>query len=209
MSALRKEAMLSDLLRVRPTHRSGRPEPLPTSDGAHGAPYILGAIARVSAVAQGICELDDGRRVSAAASCLLQPEAGDRVLVSEAVGDELPALILSVLTREAGREALLGVPGTDSLRLTQRRIAIETTEELALRSLQDAELTAATGTLSLQARNLFTTVVETLVENAADRISQVGTFALECAALLRIRSRHGIVTADRQLRIDADQIHLG
>ncbi|MCB1735609.1 MAG: DUF3540 domain-containing protein [Gammaproteobacteria bacterium] len=165
---------------------------------------MLGSDARVTAIDADGCHLDDGRRVATAAGCLLQPRIGDRVLVADS-----PALILTVLEREPGQEAQLSVPGADTLRLSQRAIAIEARDQLALRSLKDAELTAATGTLSVQARNLFTTVIETMVERAADHLAKFGNYALDTAGLLRLRTRHGIVTADRQLRLDADQMHLG
>ncbi|MGB1109890.1 MAG: DUF3540 domain-containing protein [Gammaproteobacteria bacterium] len=37
----------------------------------------------------------------------------------------------------------------------------------------------------------------------------MGNFALEASALLRLNSRHGVVTADEQIHIDAKQVHLG
>ncbi|MCB1737059.1 MAG: DUF3540 domain-containing protein [Gammaproteobacteria bacterium] len=169
---------------------------------------VLGGHALVTAIDPAGCHLDDGRCVATAAGCLLQPRVGDRVLVTDARAD-MAALILTVIERRAGQEALLTVPGADKLRLSQRSVAIEASEQLALRSLKDAELTAATGTLSVQARNLFTTVIETLVERAADHLAKFGNYAVDTAGLMRLRTRHGIVTADKQLRLDADQMHLG
>jgi hypothetical protein len=165
---------------------------------------VLGVTARVVAIHADGAELDDGRRATSALSCLLQPQIGDQVLVADD-----PTLILAILQREAGQTAELHVPGARALRLCQREIAIEASEGLALRSLRDAELSAVTGTLRLAARNLFTTVLETLVERAADHLAKVGSFALDVSTLLRIRSRHGIVTAEQQMRIDAEQLHLG
>ncbi|MCP5141729.1 MAG: DUF3540 domain-containing protein [Gammaproteobacteria bacterium] len=199
--------------RVRSAHRIDRPDALHARDGARSAPYgglanrnhqVLGSHAVVTAIESDACVLDDGRRVRLAASCLLQPRVGDRVLVTDS-----PALVLAVLERTESAEATLSVPGASRLRVTQARIALEATEELALRSLKDAELTAATGTLSVQARNLFTTVIETLAERAADHLAKFGNYALDASGLLRMRARQGIVTADKELRLDADQMHLG
>jgi len=116
---------------------------------------------------------------------------------------------LAVLTRSAGGTAHLTVPGAESLHLSQATVRIEASQSLALHSRRDAELTAATGTLNLAARNLFTTVLETVVERAADKLSKFGSFALEAATLLRLHSRHGVITADKHIRVDADQIHMG
>ena len=48
-----------------------------------------------------------------------------------------------------------------------------------------------------------------LVERAADHLAKFGNYAVDTAGLMRLRTRHGIVTADKQLRLDADQMHLG
>lgn len=198
----------SSVLACEPAHDgvlSQIPSPITGKPGPTEAPaQVLGVRASVVAIHADGVELDDGRRAALALSCLIQPQVGDQVLVADN-----PALILAILQREAGQPAELQVPGASALRLSQRKIAIEASECLALRSLRDAELTAATGTLRLAARNLFTTVLETLVERAADRLAKVGSFALDVSTLLRMRSRHGIVTADQQMRIDAEQLHLG
>ncbi|PJA25546.1 MAG: hypothetical protein COX57_02855 [Alphaproteobacteria bacterium CG_4_10_14_0_2_um_filter_63_37] len=172
----------------------------------HPAPALLGVEARVVALQGGRAVLDDGRSLPLAASCLLQPQPGDRVLATTGGGE---GWILAVLTRSAGGTAHLTVPGAESLHLSQATVRIEASQSLALHSRRDAELTAATGTLNLAARNLFTTVLETVVERAADKLSKFGSFALEAATLLRLHSRHGVITADKHIRVDADQIHMG
>ena len=167
-------------------------------------PQVLGAQARVTAMEGDRAVLEDGRMPALAVSCVVRPEPGDTVLVSHT-----PLLVLAVLERPGtGGDARINVPGAVSVKIQQERIAVEATRELALRSLRDAELTAV-GNLSLTARNLFTHALETLVERAADRIAKVGSFALDATRLLRMKSRHGIVRAEKQLCIDAEQIHLG
>ena len=165
---------------------------------------VLGTQARVVAMDGDRAVLEDGRRPALAVSCIVRPEPGDTVLVAHA-----PLLVLAVLERPGtGGAARINVPGAVSVKLQQERIALEATQSLALRSLRDAELTAV-GSLGLTARNLFTHAVETLVERAADRIAKVGSFALDATRLLRIQSRHGVVRAEKQLCLDAEQIHLG
>ena len=167
-------------------------------------PQVLGTQARVTAMEGDRAVLEDGRMPALAVSCVVRPEPGDMVLVSHT-----PLLVLAVLERPGtGGDAHINVPGAVSVKIQQECIAVEATRELALRSLRDAELTAV-GNLGLTARNLFTHAVETLVERATDRIAKVGSFALDASRLLRMKSRHGIVRAEKQLCIDAEQIHLG
>lgn len=165
---------------------------------------VLGTLATVVAIESDSLILDNQCKAQRAVSCLVHPQIGDRVLVTEH-----PALVLAILQRKPGQQADLSVPDASSLHLSQSAISLQASEKLALQSLRDAELTAATGTLHLAARNLFTTVLETLVERAADKLAKVGSYALDVSNLLRLRSSHGIITADKQIRIDAEQVHLG
>jgi hypothetical protein len=167
------------------------------------APQVLGTSARVLGIDGERALLDDGRCVARATSCLVQPEPGDRVLVCEA-----PALILAVLERPDGREARLSVAGVDTLRLQQRNLAVEAIDTLALRAAREAELSTA-GSLRIAARDLATTVLQTLIERAGDRIAKFASYALQVGGLLHMHSGHGIITAERQLRMDAEQLHLG
>lgn len=156
-------------------------------------------------------EEDGGWRLSSGAvartaiSCLLCPLPGDRVLAG---GDGAP-FILHVLEREAGQEARLHVAGASALGMAQQRIELAATEQVAIRSLKDVEVTAATGTLALNARNLFKTVAECLIENAEHYVATMGDYALRVRDLLHLRGRHGVVTAEQEFKLDAERIHIG
>ena len=161
---------------------------------------------RVAAVRDdGTLELTDGRTARPALSCLIEPRAGDRVLYS----DGAERFVLHLLAREEMESAALSVPGAQRLAIRQPHIDVAAEERLALRSLKDLEATAATGTLSLNARNLFATVSEALVENARHHIAHVGDYALKAKALLRIHGRQGLMTAEKDLKIDAERISMG
>ena len=161
----------------------------------------------VERLADGRLRLDDGTLAETALGCLLQPEVGDRVLYTTSkTGD---AFILQPLAREKVERARLTVPGAHGLDLHQPSVRISATDEINLRSLKDLEATAATGTLRLNAHNLFTTVSETLVENARHHIAQVGNYAMKVRELLRIHGRQGIVTAEKDLKMDAERISMG
>jgi len=192
MNNAQKIVAIDKAANARPTHRqlSGM--------------QILGSRAKVIAIESDVIVLDNKHRAQRAVSCLLQPQVGDQVLVTEQ-----PTLVLAILQRTPGQQAELSVPDASALQLSQSSISLQASEKLALHSLRDAELTAATGTLHLAARNLFTTVLETLVERAADKLAKVGSYAMDVSNLLRFRSSHGIITADKQIRIDAEQVHLG
>lgn len=166
-------------------------------------PQLLGSAASVLGVYGEQVLLDDGRCVARAFSCLVQPQAGDHVLVCEE-----PALILAVLSRPEPDEVRLSVPGADTLRVQQRHVAVEALDTLALRGARSAELSTA-GSLRIAARDLATIVLQTLIERAGDRIAKFSSYALQVDGLLQMHGGHGIFTAERQLRVDAEQLHLG
>lgn len=151
--------------------------------------------------------LDDGRMARQALSCLVQPQQGDRALVAACRQGE--NYIVHLLARAAAAPALLGVPGAGAVTWRQARIALCASERLALQSLRDAELSAATGTLALNARNLFAGVTDSLVQNARDMVVNAEHYLLQAGRLLRLHGRQASITADSDVKVDAERISLG
>lgn len=181
--------------------REPRREAQTASERQH---WVLGRTATVAAVHADRVLLDDGHWLAVASGCLLRPAVGDQVLVSA-----VPALLLMVLSRPTAAPALLQVPQATELRLEHDQLSLTASTRLRLRAGAEVELSVATGALRMQARNLFLTVLETLVETAQTRVSRLGALSTTVSGLLRLHSRHGMVTADKQLRIDAEQVHVG
>ena len=170
--------------------------------------------------------LDDGRLAQQAVSCLVTPEAGDRVLVvaCQPSGAGVGSLgnvghagagkvgenyIVHVLQRPVSGEASLSVPGAQQLTFRQSRIALHSTEQIALRSLRDIEVTAGTGVLTLTARNLFTSVSESLVENIRHYVGSVEQYLLDVKQVLRLRGKQASITAEQDVKVDAERISIG
>ena len=163
--------------------------------------------ARVAAeLGAGRYRLDDGRAAAQAASCLVQPMVGDRVLAAGCGGE---CYVVHLLARSDGAQACLAVPGAHTLAIRQAQIDLSATERVAIRSLRDVEVTATAGTLSLNARNLFTTVTESLVENARHYVGQMGQYLLGVKSLLRLHGEQALVTAEKDIKVDAERISMG
>jgi hypothetical protein len=173
-------------------------------DGARaGAPEF--SAARIGArLEEGRYLLDDGRLACQALSCLIAPLPGDQVLVF--AGEE--TFILALLARTQLGEALLSVPRARTLAIRQARVEVSATEHAALRSLGGLELGAA-GTLTLAARNFFATVAESLVENVRHYVGRFGHCLMEAKELMRLHSRQATLTAEKEIRIDAERIGMG
>lgn len=155
----------------------------------------------------GSCLLGNGTRARRAFSCLVEPQVGDRVLAS-LTGDGL-CHVLHIIARSGGDSASLSVPGVSSVALRQSRIALHAIECLHLGSAGEASLSAAGGTLSLNGRNLFVTVSETIVEQACHYVGKIGQYLLDVRELLRLHGNDALLTAARDIKVDAERISMG
>lgn len=155
----------------------------------------------------GSCLLGNGMRAVRAVSCLVELQIGDRVLAS-ATADGL-CHVLHILARSDGDSASLSVPGMAGVALRQSRIALHAGESLHLGSAGEASLSAAGGTLSLNGRNLFVTVADSIVEQASHYVGKIGQYLLDVRALLRLHGNDALITAARDIKVDAERISMG
>jgi Protein of unknown function (DUF3540) len=161
----------------------------------------------------GSCLLGNGMRAVRAVSCLVEPQLGDglcHVLHILARGELTRSeLAHSDQARCEGDYARLSVPGAAGLALCQSRISLHAAESLHMGSAGDASLTAAGGTLSLNGRNLFVTVTDTIVEQASHYVGKIGQYLLDVRALLRLHGNDALITAARDVKVDAERISMG
>ena len=169
----------------------------------------------------GSCLLGNGMRALRAVSCLVEPQVGDRVLASASADG--PCHVLHILAREwvssdrsrsdrsrsEGDSVRLSVPGATGLALCQSRIALHAGESLHMGSAGEASLSAAGGTLSLNGRNLFVTVTDSIVEQASHYVGKIGQYLLDVRSLLRLHGNDALITAARDIKVDAERISMG
>lgn len=145
---------------------------------------------------QGACRLCDGRLARQALSCLVAPEAGDEVLVFEAAGG---LHVLHVLRRE-GAQAQLSAPGIERLTIAQPELVLQGTRQLDL---------ASHGTLCLSARDVLSHATESLVQGARHFVANAQHCVLQVSALLRLQGKQALITAEQDLKLDAERVTLG
>ena len=151
--------------------------------------------------------LVDGRLARQAVSCLITPEPGDRILtVSCRDGDHY---IVHVLNRVEDNAAELSVPGTQQLVIRQSHISMNATEKIALNALHDIDITAATGVLSLNARNLFSTVHDSLVQNVRNYVGRAEQYLLDVRQLLKLNGQQTLITAEQDVKVDGERVSIG
>ncbi|EJL94083.1 Protein of unknown function (DUF3540) [Herbaspirillum sp. CF444] len=154
--------------------------------------------------------LNDGRVARQALSCLVRPEVGDHVLAASGQnGQNDTPYILHVLERPELQQVQLSAPGAQALCIEQSEIALNANHSIAVRALHDVEVSAATGVLSLNSRNLFATVQDSLVQNVGNFIGKAGHYLLEVRQLLRLHGQQALVTAEQDVKVDAERISMG
>ena len=177
-----------------------------------GLAYCEQFIASITELDSASYSLDCRRSAVQAASCLLTPGVGDRVLCTTMEsGDESRTYILSVLERHGGGggDALLQVPSADSLTLAAQRVQVMGARSVGISTLGDMELNSGAGTLTVVANNLFQSVSANLVQQAGHWIARAADYSLKVAGVLQQHGQQNIITADQDVRIDAERINMG
>lgn len=151
--------------------------------------------------------LDSGCLARRASSCLLKVHGGDRVMAVVLADDS--AHIVHILERNPANSAVLSLADSEQLSIHQHELVIDCQQRLALRSLGDTEITAATGTLSLQGRNVFTAATDSLIQHSGHWIARMGHALVEAGELLRMHGKQTLLTAEHDVKIDAERISMG
>ncbi|MDN7183254.1 DUF3540 domain-containing protein [Caballeronia sp. SEWSISQ10-4 2] len=156
--------------------------------------------------------LDDGRVAATALTCLIEPRVGDVVLVAERADGS--RYIVHILARDAesdgaSNDVVLTVPGATKLTIAQVSIDIVATERAALRSMKHADIVAATGTLNVTANDLFRTVTESVVDAFRHYVGHAEHYLLDVDQLLRQHGKQVMITAEKDVKVDADRISMG
>lgn len=204
----------------RPLVKSRPVKPLLSTPEASPSPWIEATVDE--ALPEHRFGLTDGRIAAQAASCLLCPAPGDRVLVFD--GRE-GRYITAVLQRAAApaqassttpdeidtapATAHLSVPGAARLLIQQPHIDIQAQTSLRLQCHGDAALTSADGTVSISAQHLLSTVSGSLVQTAKHWVTQVEHGLLQAKALLRMHGGQTLITAKDDMKLDAERISMG
>lgn len=197
--------------------------------------------ARVTDAGEDICRLSGAvgsftaRR---AASCLLQPAAGDTVLVADMDGS---LWVLAVLVR-GDTPAMIPLPADSTLKVAAGGLKLAVRDELTLAagrqvsavapevSVQAARAGITLGALQLAAGLVEATVnqVKTIAEfldTVAERVRlkagssyrevedlehlQAGQLYYSIKNVLNMRGKHAVMSAESEVRVDGERIHLG
>lgn len=156
------------------------------------------AARRVTVCDDGRIELDDGTTARRAIGCLVRPEPGDRALVWRCPesGD---AFVLSVLERP-GDSAVVVDAGD--------RLTLRAAERLSLSCGGEVTIAAPLGAISLIAGRLTLSAIDGLTMVARAAMATADTWMIQARDVLTTRARHHLMSATKEMRLEADRIQL-
>jgi Protein of unknown function (DUF3540) len=210
-----------------------------TRDRVDSGPFTE---ARVTGVCDGIFGLSAASgalTARRAASCLLEPAAGDSVLAAQTsqgnwyvlsvlARGSAPAVISmppdSVIRSEQGRLTLaaqtsLALAGGDQVSITTP--ALEVQAERAQASFSMLRATAgvieATATRMRNVAELFETIADCIRQRAGSMYREVkdldhlkaGQVYYKAETVLNMRGKHSVLSAEGEVKIDGTRVHLG
>lgn len=149
--------------------------------------------------------LRDGQTARQALSCVIAPLPQDEVLLLVL---DTQCYVTHILCRQSPH-AQLHLPGIERLDIVQPTLGLNATQHLGLCSQGDVELTAVQGSVWMQARNVFTTASDSVVTQAQQLVSHAQNAVMQIAALLRLHGRQNLITAEQDMKLDAERISLG
>ncbi|MBU2711208.1 DUF3540 domain-containing protein [Zooshikella harenae] len=155
--------------------------------------------------------LADGRRVKQAVSCLVTPKVGDHVLVAESNGTDqsgAECFIVHILQRESCETVQLTVPGATQVQWQQGQIALLAKTKLTLFAAQQVDL-GSLEQLLIQGKHQVYTAWETAVSHVQDFVQQVDSYTLTAKHLLKMHGEYQLLTAEKEIKVDADRITMG
>jgi hypothetical protein len=210
-------------------------KPLPGGAPAGWAGNALGVIAQVLPNDTYLVEAQPGGdrwQCPRAASCLLQPNIGDTVLVAGPRREQV--YLIAVIARADPRHAQLVVDGDLTLHARQGGIALHAGTQIGLRA-PGLALEAQKAQLEVNemdyrgAEVRMTTLVARFVgrtcEAVLDRLSvltrssfrlteeveqvRAGQIDYEARSTLRLHAKNTLVSSKELVKVDAEQIHMG
>lgn len=161
--------------------------------------------ARIAAVEGEAITLHNGSGAELALSCLVQPQAGDLVLLCHsAAGNH----IVQILQRESGADIRCRIAAGRAFHLQAERIHLTSEQCTEINSARDVQINAL-DRLQLNGGQLLMHAAGCLIQTAKNCIGQFTDWAVSARHLIRLQGRRQLITAEKEIKVDADIMHMG
>lgn len=152
--------------------------------------------------------LDNRKIVQRAFSCLIVPLVGDNVVC---VNIDNTCFITALLSRSGSEQhkVKLSLSKQTELELSAKKLTLAAEQEMELMSAGDLSINAAFGKLVLTTTDMIQQIKQNLIQTCKQLISRMDYSDVQAKEMLKTHSRNQIMTADKDIRVDADRINMG
>lgn len=178
-------------------------------------------------------------RATLAFSCLVTPEAGDRVLINACLNE---SHIIAIIERKHANDMKLAFPGNVAMEAKAGDINLTTANKISLTSAQSTQISSATLAVNVLNANVraeklsisgdsvtsqwrdvtsisdaMNLIVERMSQRFKNSFKQVEgveqknsqNYLQNVNQTLSVRSRDAVITARKDVKIDGERIHMG
>lgn len=141
-----------------------------------------------------------------ALSCLLVPQTGDIVLYW-LDGDQ--AWILNVLSAAQHQGRDVSLPQQQDIRINTQNLVVNASEKITFNAMHEFNINVALGKLNQCARSMYQMVQESFVQITKHYINKSEYLDLQAEKLLKSHATQQLITAEKDIKMDADRINMG
>ncbi|MCY7293845.1 DUF3540 domain-containing protein [Alteromonas sp. a30] len=177
-------------------------------------------VGEITADNQSDYSIDHRFSAKKALSCLLNPELGDQVLYYQQ-GEH--SWIVSVLESECDamqaasneqknsttKDRIISINNQAPITLETARFTVNAKDSISMNAAQNIQLTAVLGKLSISARSLIQSVQESCISLAKHWLNRAEYIDQEAEKLLKTHAQHQLMTAEKDVKVDAERINMG
>ena len=141
-----------------------------------------------------------------ALSCLLVPQPGDTVLYWFD-GDQ--AWVLNVLSAKQSDGREISLPQQQDLRINSKNLVLNASDKITVNALNEFNINVALGKINQCARSMYQMVQQSFVQLTKHYINKSEYLDLQAEKLLKSHATQQLITAEKDIKMDADRINMG
>lgn len=142
-----------------------------------------------------------------ALSCLLTPQIGDLVLYWQE--NPQTVWIISVLRAESKQTRELALPDNEAMTINTKTLTVNAADAIRFNAIKEININVALGKLNECARSVCQMVQGSLVQLTKHFISKSEYLDFHAEKLLKSHGTQQLITAEKDIRMDADRINMG
>lgn len=148
-----------------------------------------------------------------ALSCLLVPSQDDLVLYwLDVPGDENSspkAWVISVLSSAHNNAKEIALPDNQDVKLNANNVIVNAADSIKLNAVKEININVALGKLNECARSMCQMVQGSMVQLTKHLISKSEYLDFTAQKLLKSHATQQLITAEKDIKVDADRINMG